>query len=533
MGDLQQIWHYFHGRFVVFFSLALNDHINGLNVFGYHIFNLAVHLVSAILVWWLVRLTLSTPMMKEDRINQQADLIALFAGLVFVSHPLQTEAVTYIWQRAASMVALFYLASLCFYIKGRLAGDSVMAKSFYMGALTAAILAMFTKENAVTLPLMVLLYEFTFLKPKKGFVWKYVLPFLLTIFIIPVTFLFIRSQTFQSMHGDLRLHGEIITPSHYFLTQFRAMFTYIRLIFLPVHQNIDYDYPVFKSILEWPVLISLSFLMAILWGAKCLFLKYRLVSFSIFWFFLTLIIPESSFWAMGDLVLEHRLYLPLVGYSMFLVSGLYYLGGKNSVRMMVIALTIVVVSNSVLTYQRNKVWKDEFTLWSDAVARSPDKARPHYNRGLEYYRQGALSQAISDLTKAIEIDPGYADAYTNRGRIYAQQGGFKPALNDFNKAIEVGPNSVVAYSNRGIIYAYYGHFNEAIFNFAQAIKIDPTYGESYWNLAIAYYHLRKYDMAWLNVRKSQELGFSGNPQFIKDLKGLSSPNALIGDPQQN
>src|SRR4029077_11567041 len=119
----------------------------------YHKFNLLVHICSAILVWWLVLLTLSSPAMKENILGGHANLIALFSGLVFVSHPVQTEAVTYIVQRAAAMAALFYLASLCFYAKWRLAGGRI----FYGCSLLAAIAAMFTKEMAITLPLMILL----------------------------------------------------------------------------------------------------------------------------------------------------------------------------------------------------------------------------------------------------------------------------------------------------------------------------------------------------------------------------------------
>ena len=179
---LQNIWNYWHCRFITLFSFAFNYHLNGLNVFGYHLFNLMVHLVSAILVWWLTLLTLSTPAMKENKITQHADLIALFAGLVFVSHPVQTEAVTYIWQRAASMAALFYLASVCFYIKSRLLfaqnPSSRCGRFYYIGALITAVVAMFTKENTVTLPLMILFYEFTFLKTKRNLDWKYIVPFL-------------------------------------------------------------------------------------------------------------------------------------------------------------------------------------------------------------------------------------------------------------------------------------------------------------------------------------------------------------------
>ena len=183
-------WQFYPCRFITFLSIVLNYHFNGLNVFGYHLFNLAIHLASAILVWWLTILTLSTPAMKEDKITEHAHLIALLIGLVFVSHPLGTESVTYIWQRATSMAAMFYLASLCLYVKARLfvCGPGACLspseqtadhkdRPYYIASLIMAVMAMFTKENTVTLPLMILLYEFSFFKFKKISNLKYLFPF--------------------------------------------------------------------------------------------------------------------------------------------------------------------------------------------------------------------------------------------------------------------------------------------------------------------------------------------------------------------
>jgi len=301
--DLLSIWKSYPCRFVALFSFALNYHFCQLNVFGYHLFNLMVHLASAILVWWLVRLTLSTPVMKGERIAKHVNVIALLTGLVFVAHPIQIEAVTYICQRVASLAAFFYLASLCFYIKSRLvvlnpdthsssqeeaSGSGI---GYYICALITAIAAMFTKEIAITLPLMILLYEICFFENKKGLNWKQLLPFLTALLIIPLTMLLTRSELVQTIQGVVK---EGISPMHYVLTQFRVMVTYIRLIFLPFNQNIDYDYSISKSIFEFHTFSGLIFLTGVLFYAKHLFARYRLVSFSIFWFFLTLL-PESSF----------------------------------------------------------------------------------------------------------------------------------------------------------------------------------------------------------------------------------------------
>ena len=429
-------------------------------------------------------MTFSTPAMKENKIIQHANLIALFAGLVFVAHPVQTEAVTYIVQRATSMAALFYVASLCLYVKSRLLQESGSApgpwKLYYIGSLLTAIAAMFTKQIAITLPLAILLYEFSFFKNVH---WKRLIPLLLTISIIPLIMLLPESAQSQHIRGD---RPADISSIHYFLTQFRVMVTYIRLVFLPLNQNLDYDFSISKSIFEVPTLLGFLFLAGIIFIAKYLFSKYRLLSFSIFWFFLTLL-PESSFFPIKDVIFEHRLYLPLVGYSMFLVSSVYYLFGQNTVKTMVKILTVVIVCNSILTYQRNKVWENEFTLWNDAVGKSPHKARPYTNRGAAYSSMGGFIQAIRDYNKSIEINPDFNEvAYYNRGNYYSRQNQLTQAIADYNKAINISPGYLEAYTNRGHAYYQKGDFNQAISDYSKAIAINPNYAIIYLDRGLAY-----------------------------------------------
>ena len=455
-------------------------------------------------------MTLSTPAMRGNRIIRHANLIALFAGLVFVSHPVQTEAVTYIWQRAASLATLFYLASLCFYVKSRLLqedGSPSLWKNYYIDALILAILAMFTKEIAITLPLMIVLYEFSFLNVKKNFRWQHLVPFLLTICIIPLTLLLTKARIFQVIQSISQGPGGV-SPTHYLLTQFRVMVTYIRLAFLPLHQNLDYDYPVFKNILAFPVLASLSFLIIVLFWAQRIFSKYRLVAFSIFWFFLTLL-PESSFFPQQDIIFEHRLYLPLVGYSLFLVSGLYYLLDKKTLRGMVLVLMMIIVCNSVLTFQRNKVWKDDIVLWNDAVGKSPHKARPYVNRGMAYLRQNEFTKAMADLNKAIAMNPKAADSYYNRGFIYDVQGNTTRALADYNKAIEINPNYAAAYQNRSNIYTIQGDFTRAILDLNKAVELRPNIADIYNNIGSIYAQQGEFIPALSAYNKAIEI----NPDY--------------------
>jgi tetratricopeptide (TPR) repeat protein len=434
--NLQAIWGFYPTRFITYLSLAFNYHFGGLNVLGYHIFNLTVHLGCALLVFWLSFLTFLTPFMKTQKISRQAKLIAFFTALVFLTHPIQTQGVTYIIQRAASLATLFYLAAISLYVKSRLLEASRRRSIYYAVSLIAAIIAMFTKEIAFTLPLMICLYELSFFKAKESFNFRRVIPFLLCLSIIPLTMFLTKSTNIGEMQREAAAASDI--PSwNYLLTQFKVMVTYIRLLFLPFNQNLDYDYPVANTLLDLSVLASLFFLAAILIFAKKLFRNYRLVSFGILWFFIALLV-ESSVMPIKDVIFEHRLYLPMFGYSIFLTSSLYYLFEKKALKLMVIALLIITSGYAILTYRRNFIWKDALILWNDVAHKSPNKTMPYYNRGLAYAKQRSFDQAISDFTKAIEIYPNYAEAYYNRGIAYYGRAEYDLAWADVHKAEELG-----------------------------------------------------------------------------------------------
>ncbi len=489
LSNLKAIWNFAPHRFVAILSLAFNYHFSKLNVFGYHLFNLAIHLTAAILVCWLVLLVLSTAALKEEKVAAQKNFIAFFAGLIFVAHPVQTEAVTYICQRFASLATLFYLASFCLYIKSRLLQNERRqgraGKIYFSGSLLAAIAAMFSKEIAVTLPLMILFFEFYFLKKDKAVSWRLVVAFLATLTVIPLTYMFAYSLRLTDIIGSTQARSGI-TPWHYLLTQFRVIVTYLRLLFIPINQNLDYDYPLSQSLGELPLLGSLFILITILVTAVIISPRKKLISFSIFWFFLTLL-PESSVIPLKDIIFEHRLYLPMVGYSLFLSTTIYYLFTKDSLKPALIILVIIISVYATLAYVRNFVWQDNLTLWNDVVRKSPKKARPYNNRGKAYLYRNRLAEAISDFSKSIEIEPGFLGAYVNRGIAYKEKGDFALAISDFNQAIEINPHFAEAYNNR----------------------------------AVAYFLRKEYDKSWQDVQRTEALGHAVYSGFLEMLKKAS------------
>ncbi len=538
LADLHTLWEAFNTRLIVGLSLALNYGIGKQDVFGYHLFNISIHILNAFLVYCFAILTLKTPAVLQRNFPDPRTL-GFFAGLVFLTHPLQTEAVTYIWQRATSLATFFYLLSLVFYVRSRLQSS---AKAYGV-SLLAAGLGMFTKEITFTLPPAVALVEFCFFnssKEKKNKRILLLLPFFLMLPIIPLT------MAGGGGESAMRLLRPEVTPHHsmnqavhwthwlditkgvekekiprreYMLTQFNVLRTYLRLFFLPVNQNIDYDYPKSRSFAEPHTWISFLLLASLLVCGLKLIKKEPLAAFSILWFFLTLSV--ESLISQKEFIFEHRLYLPMVGFSLFLVIMTCKLfGGKNK-RLMSFLLILIIFSYSILTYQRNFVWKDEVSLWSDAIRKSPNKLRPYKNRGSAYQRKGDLDQALSDFNKAIELqpdNPDNTDTYSNRASVYGMKGLLDQALADSNRAIQLSPEFAEAYNNRAILYKKKGRLDQALSNLNKAIELKPDFAIAYVNRGSVYGTKGLLNQALADYNKARELGFAVDPQLIERLK---------------
>ena len=390
---------------------ALNSRIHKLDVTGYHVVNIFIHIINALLMYGLVILTFRTPFLKSWALKEQANYMALFVGLLFACHPVQTQAVTYIWQRVTSLTMVFYCLSLVMYIKWRLASVKTgspffqISVWFYIGSVVSAIFAMKTKEIAFTLPVVITLYEFLFFDGTIRRRFLYLVPLLLTMLIIPISLLGI-DRPIGEIISDVSDATRVQTGMsrlEYLFTQFAVIVTYIRLLFFPVNQHLDYDYPIYHTFLIPEVFLSFLLLLSLFGsGVYMLFHSrtrnraFRLVAFGIFWFFIALSV-ESSIIPIVDVIFEHRIYLPSVGASITLASEIFLLLNKfdkEKVQTIGIGfLCVVIIILSAVTYSRNHVWRSEIGLWKDCVAKSPGKVRSHYNLGNAYKDSGDLSNA--------------------------------------------------------------------------------------------------------------------------------------------
>ncbi|OGR00398.1 MAG: hypothetical protein A2505_08390 [Deltaproteobacteria bacterium RIFOXYD12_FULL_55_16] len=277
-------------RFVCFFTFALNYQLGGLNVIGYHLVNLLIHIANALLVYSLVQLIFLTPYFRSQEPGKVegsgSAMLALFAALLFVVHPVQTQAVTYIYQRLASMATMFYLLAVVLYVWVRVQFEAERPEVgvwkqglLIAGSVLAAMLAMKTKELSVTLPFVVFLLEFSFFRGDWRRRLLFLLPLLLTIPIVPLG-IYLTGEATGSSAGEVlsdvteqfRVQTDLSRP-HYLFTQLRVIVTYLRLLILPVNQNLDYDYPVYTTFFTPPVFLSFLLLAALFSLAVYLFIR--------------------------------------------------------------------------------------------------------------------------------------------------------------------------------------------------------------------------------------------------------------------
>ncbi|MBI2412600.1 MAG: tetratricopeptide repeat protein [Deltaproteobacteria bacterium] len=500
-------------RYVTYLTFALNYRFGGLSTTGYHIVNVIIHALNSIGVYLLVAGISRTPLLK-GRVAS-ANAIALFSAVLYAAHPVQTEAITYISQRFASLATLFYVYSIVFYLKWRLANGPRQRWFFYILPIALVVLAQKTKEIAFTLPFMLAFLEFAlFEKGRYGSRVARLVPFALCLLIIPLT---VYGHDLLLWGGDKAVGDEVrnlqlkdlhsISRHDYLLTQFRVIVTYLRLLVLPTGQNLDYDYPMYRSIAEPAVFLSMIFIASVFFFGLWLFARSirkgggygALAGLGVIWFFVTISI-ESSIIPIKDLIFEHRLYLPSVGAALFAATAIFSLkdrfapGLKTSV-FTALAVVVFAAPLGAATYSRNSLWTDEAAIFEDAAKKSPGKERVHYNLAWAYQGKGEKAKAIEHYKETIRLKPDKDKAHYNLAVLYQSTGDRAGALKHFKEAVNISPRNATAWYNMAAIYHDMGDDSGAIERYAEAIRINPGYEDAHFNIAWLYKEIGDYRRA--------------------------------------
>ncbi len=379
LRDPSRLWPPSGGRYLGYLSFALNYRVGGLEVFGYHLANLGIHVCNGLLVFWLTALTLRTPGMRNADAGPLVRRYApLAAGLLFSVHPLATQSVTYIVQRFASLAALFYLLSVALYVQARLSLEAERpskgrSAAFYCLSLLAAAGAMRTKEISFTLPLVAAGCELLFFRPGRRSLL--LVPLAATALLVPLG-LATQGQGLADVLADVSgfaSETREISRWAYLLTQSRVVLTYLRLLILPVEQNLDHDFPISTSLGDPAVLVALALLLGIAGAAVSLLVRARrsngapgaLVFFGVAWFFVTVSV-ESSIIPIRDVIFEHRAYLPSAGAAVAMGTAVLWMIERLRFRASVavqatLALLVTAGPLGAAAYARNLVWKNDLT----------------------------------------------------------------------------------------------------------------------------------------------------------------------------
>lgn len=474
LSDLRNLWQNSTTRFVAYFTFALNFYFHELNVTGFRLVNLIIHLLSGAAVFWMVRLLFAAPEIKGSSLAPQEKEVALAASLLFISHPVEVQAVSYVVQRLASLMTLFYILSLVFFVKARLNCHAGRARHtlLYSVSFVSALMAMFTKEPAFTLPLCLIVIEFFFFSPsirKTARHLERIWPMFLTLPVIPITYLLTRQKDIERL--GLATQADTISRSDYLLTQFNVIRTYLRLILFPVKQSVDYDYPISHHFFEPSTFASFLLLCLVLVLAIILFRKFRLISFGIIWFFLTLMV-ESSVIPIEDVIFEHRLYLPSVGIILSFTCLIFTLM-PHKPKALFALFTFIICMASLVTINRNVTWREQIFVWNQAVANAPNKFRAYLNRGVAYEAMNRYELAMQDYALAMQLKKSHPYPYLNRGVIFFSQGDYESAVSEFNIALGLKPDNPRAYLDRGLAYLASGKKEKAYQDFRTAAGLKP------------------------------------------------------------
>ncbi len=462
----------------------LVDHsIWRLNPAGYHLGNILWHILAALALFWLVLV-----LFKDH-------LLACVTALLFVAHPVHTEAVTYISGRADPLSTFFVLLTFVFYIK---AADTRKI-SLLLAAVLSYAAALLSKENALIMVPLVLLYHYTFRR-------KIYKPGVVFLTVLAVAYVVLRFTLLKYMLAHAVAPSSLLQRLPGFL---EAWASYLRLLLVPVRLHMEYG--VGESSFVHPrVILGLFVLSALLFVIFREKEKRSLVFFSSCWFFLTLL-PVSNLYPINAYMAEHWLYLPSIGF--FLLVAKVFSSGLRRERTKVPALIGLLLLTGLwgaLTVRQNATWLRPIPFYKRLLRYAPQSSRLHNALGLAYNKMGDYEKGVSYLERAVELGAGAstrdaANACNNLAYAYDKLGRDREAAQAAERALALDATYVKAYNNLAVSYIRLGKYKEAAEACRRAVALKPGYPEILNTLGAAYMHLERYDEALETYRKVIEI----------------------------
>jgi len=431
-----------HLRQLTYFTFYLNYLAGGNSPAGFHAVNVLIHIGNAILLFYLLKRFIEPG-------------TAVVAAAVFLVHPIQTEPVFYVYQRSTLLACLFSLCALC----------AFQSRKYWL-ALLFFFVAFESKESALAVPLALgLLYEH---RLRKWLVAGTAIGGTAALAI-----LMYRNEATVGIGA-----ASAVTPWSYLGLQLRVVYTYLRLLVWPYPQSIEYDFPVSQTLgLRLVEIAGLGAIVAAgIWAFRTE--RWKLAGLATLSFFL-LLAPTSSIIPSTDAAFEHRLYLPMIAFSLLLAWVLSQVPRRTAVT------GVVLVALVVVTLNRGTVWASDVALWRDAVSHAPQKARAWFNLGAAQ-ADGDPKGARVSLRRAIELQPQFPDAFVSFGVLEQNARNFPQALLYFQEALRQDEKLWPAWYNLGNAWFSMGDYDRAIVSFERALNLNRDYYSAHYNIAVAH-----------------------------------------------
>ena len=518
-------------RPIVNISFAINYYFHQYNVTGYHIANIAIHVFCAFFLFLFIRVMLERTQAGQTALPKQTtpSMIAFLAALLWLTYPMHTGAVTYIVQRMTSLAVMFYILSMWLYVAGRISWQQqerpFKTWAFYAGCILSGLLALATKENAATLPVIILLFEWFFfqdlrIRMKKNHI---LLISGAVLLLTGASLLYLGADPFHRVLSAYSRRD--FTLPQRVMTEWRVIVYYISLLIWPSSSrlNLDYDYPLSYSPTDpMTTLVSFTALIALfvmtIYSAR----RYRLISFCILWFLANLAIESS---VIGiEIIFEHRTYLPFMMLCLMIVL-LMFQAGKT--KLVTAVFSIIILTFSVWTFQRNMVWQSATAFWEDCLRKSPSDYRAASNLGIAYGNAGMPDKAVFEYRKSIQLaemrgmGKSYYGARNNLAEELIRQNRFEEALQVLEPFLKK-PVHAGIHINAGAALTRMGRIDEAVVQYRTAITIDPGSAEAHNNLGVLLIHKGEYAAAISHFQTALRLrpGYSSAAANLQRLSGL-------------
>ena len=463
--------HYYRPLMNLFYMATY--YVFGLRPLGFHLVNILFHAGISVLVFCITFFLL-----RGRQPTNSSYLLPSFAGaLIFATHPIHTEAVTWVAGITDLSFTLFSLLSFFFYLKS---GEERPLIGKYIFSLTFFLLAILCKETALVVPLIIIAYDFVLKRNLLISQVKMYLPY----FVIGIGYVLWRFSLFGGF-APIRQHSEL-THYGYAINVLPLFVQYLEKLLVPINLNAFHVFHPITSIFDMRGVISLALSLVFIAFALVIFKKDKIAFLSLCLISIPLI-PALYIPALGENTFAERyLYFPSFGFVLFVASMVNWLVEKRRAVTFVIPFLVVLLGfYSLNTVFRNAVWKNEYRLMEDTVKKSPDAAFPRNNLGKVYNEMGMTDKAIEQFQTALVLKPRFAGAHNNLGVAYNKKGLVDEAIEQFRIAISLKPLSGT-YVNLGVAYSNKGLIDEAIKQYQIAIKLKPENVDAYVNLGIAY-----------------------------------------------